>query len=763
MDELIKEFVQESTENLDRLDQDFVKLESDPNNLELLKSIFRAIHTVKGTCGFLGFTRLEALTHAGESLLSLLREGELTLSESIANALLEMVDAVRKCLRTIEATGTEGEFDSGELIDKLKDLQQRGGTENQNASLSAEPSHALGTTCTEPEPGAQDTVPVEHPMEVQKKESATETVQPSVPLAIISDQKAASKQIDEQKEATIRVDVDLLDRIINQVSELVLVRNRLLQLAAKQKDNDLKKTVQGLNLLTTELRKYAMKARLQPVSNLFDRFPRIVRDTAQQCGKKIRLETVGGDTELDKTLLEAIKDPVTHIIRNSVDHGIETPEIRRAAGKPEEGTISLRAYHEGGHFYLELKDDGAGIDLERLKKKAVERQLISSGQAANLSEEEALQLVFLPGLSTAKTVSNISGRGVGMDVVSTNIGRIGGTVSLVSKVGIGTTLLAKIPLTLATIPALIISSGGHRFAIPQAALVELVRLDAERSRKSINRVDDSLFYRLRDRVIPLLRLNLELRLEQQNKESDANMLVLRAGGSVFGLVVDHLHDSEEIVVKPLGEQLKDICIFSGATVLGDGKVALILDVPGLARRANAISETADALADRGTTASREGNSRLSLLLLEGPENIQVALPLSLVKRLEEFPRKAFERLGEIQVVQYREDILPLVDIAHFVGRERITNSADEDPEERIPCVVYANSVMTMGLRADRIKDIVNIEKEAVRPLKRKGFMGSVVVQNKVTEILDLEKVIADLHLEELIRSGESEELAGART
>ena len=400
-------------------------------------------------------------------------------------------------------------------------------------------------------------------------------------------------------DSTIRVDVGLLDKLMNLVGELVLARNQVLQFTSQSADSAFLATSQRLNLITTELQGSVMKTRMQPIGNVWSKLPRVVRDLAAACGKEVRLEMEGKETELDKTIIEAIKDPLTHIVRNSVDHGIERPETRVERRKPAEGCLKMRAYHEGGQVIIEITDDGGGIDCERVKQKALQRALITPEQAARMSDHEALYLIFLPGFSTAEKVTNVSGRGVGMDVVKTNIERIGGTVDLQSQPGKGTTLKIKIPLTLAIIPALIVTSGGDRFAIPQVSLLELVRLEVEQASQQIEFIHGAPVYRLRGQLLPFAYLNRELRLNDADDDGlkpsveATTIVVLQADGHPFGLVVDEINDTEEIVVKPLGKQLKGVASFAGATIMGDGRVALILDVLGLAQRAGVVAEVRD--------------------------------------------------------------------------------------------------------------------------------------------------------------------------
>lgn len=749
MDDLIKDFIQESRENLDRLDQDFVRLEGDPGNRELLKSIFRTIHTIKGTCGFLGFTKLEALTHAGENLLSLLRDGELNLTEECADVLLEMVDAVRNYLHEIETTEAEGAADTTELIGKLKKLQARNRAKGDAAPTPAAPvpqapaqeiseeksapaeSAAKETAALRKEAGPQPSSVAETPKPKQNKHE----VMPKI------EEIARGSKAGEPKDATIRVDVNLLEKQMNLVSELVLLRNRLLQLAVESNERNLNATVHGLNYVTSELRKNVMKTRMQPVSQLFDKLPRIVRDVSKDMGKKVRLETQGGDTELDKTLLEAIKDPVTHILRNSIDHGIETPENRKSQEKPEEGTVRVRAFHEGGNFHLEIADDGAGIDLERVKQKALAKGLLTAAHAEKMTESEILNLIFLPGLSTAEKVTNVSGRGVGMDVVKTNIERIGGRAKLESVPRKGTTVWLEIPLTLATIPALTVVSGHSVFAIPQAALVEMIALDIEDSQKYIESIDGVTVFRFRGTVLPLLSLREELKLNGQSKADGGvvKLVVVRTEGRQVALLVDAIRNTEEIVIKPLDKRFKSIALYSGAAVLGDGRVALILDIPAFVRRAGVTLER-----ELGAEESAEGKrkEKLSLLLLGGSDGERMAVPLDYVQRLEEFAPSAKELMGELTVVQYRKDILPIVHLETLLDERRAAKRTEEgkhpaDKEKISAIVVRLEGSSNIILEVHRILGIAKVEIEKLTPPSRAGVRGSMVIQERVTELLDL--------------------------
>jgi len=735
MDEITKEFLVESYENLDRLDQDLVALEKDPTSKETLSSIFRTIHTLKGTSGFLGFGKLESVSHVGENLLSKLRDGVLSVSPEITSALLATVDAVRYMLGRIEATGQPGDRDYTSLIALLSQLND-----------GSEPSAAIAVAAeTEPELEPEMPEPVApppvDPAVPALATTSTASPMPSEPVAS-APAEAAEGRSPAVSDSTIRVDVALLDRLMTLVGELVLARNQMLQYTSQRTDSAFLATSQRLNLITTELQGSVMKTRMQPIGNVWNKLPRVVRDLATLCGKQVRIELEGQETELDKTIIEAIKDPLTHIVRNSVDHGIESPETRTACGKPAEGCLKMRAYHEGGQVNIEIIDDGGGINAERVVQKALQRGLITGEQASRMSEHEITNLIFLPGFSTAEKVTNVSGRGVGMDVVKTNIEKIGGTVDLQSTSGTGTTLKIKIPLTLAIIPALIVSSGGDRFAIPQVSLLELVRLDGEQALREIESIHGAPVYRLRGQLLPLVFLNRELKLASAGPAATGtpavNIVVLQADGHPFGLVVDAINDTEEIVVKPLGKQLKGVTQFAGATIMGDGRVALILDVPGFAQGAGVLAETRSrALRDASGPARKTIDTRQTLLLFDAGQGSRMAMPLALVARLEEIPRNAVEFSGVQEVVRYRGQILPLIRVARHVPAVGETG-VEADPMQ---VVVYSENGRSVGLVVGRISDIVRVPITAKRHSPGNGIFGSVTIQDRVVDLLDVPSLI----------------------
>ncbi len=772
MDEVIKEFLVESYENLEQVDLDLLALEVTPDDRETLARIFRTIHTIKGTCGFLDFTKLEKVAHVGENLLDLLRDGSISLTPEIATALLDMVAAVRAILAHIEEDSTEGDTDYSELIARLEQLQKgdptaselpESGTAEEAQELRAIQASLEEPTPAEPtaEPGASEAAsPGAGPQIDLEQESVAQTLpgsqsekkpqpapaspEPSTPAtapAAASPTQSASRPDGESKsvaDSTIRVDVALLDKLMNLVGELVLARNQILQYTSDNEASGLSSTSQRLNLITTELQELFMKTRMQPISTIWNKYPRVVRDLARTCGKKVRVEMEGKDTECDKTLIEAIKDPLTHLIRNSVDHGIEAPEVRAGRGKPEEGVLMLRAYHEGGSVNIEIFDDGGGLNLEKIKSKAIERGVITTEAAESMSDRAAGHLIFRPGFSTADQVSNVSGRGVGMDVVKTNIEGIGGKIDLNSTYGEGTQIRIKIPLTLAIVPALTVTSGGERFAIPQLSLVELVRIKPD----EIENISGASVYRLRGKLLPMVFLNEALSLTPAEAEPETlNVVVLQADSKQFGLVVDDVNDTQEIVVKPVGTHLQDLHLYAGATIMGDGRVALILDVLGIAQRAHVISEVRESVEETEADPGHADANRSILLLFRSPDDGRMAVPISKIARLEEFKRESIELTGSREVIQYRGAILPLIRLAEALPERRGAFGSDAEPSEMLQVLVYKHGEQSVGLVVEEIMDIVETEIAITGHTSRPGVLGTTVIQDRVTELIDLEGVI----------------------
>lgn len=801
MDEIVQEFLIESQENLDQLDRDLVALERAPGSRELLSSIFRAIHTIKGTSGFLAFGRLEAVAHVGESLLSRLRDGVQEMTPETTTVLLGMVDVVRILLAQIEANGVEGDIDVQSVVDRVTAC-----IEGRTVVAAAPPAPAPEPVAVAPQPetpaAPQPAAPLAPAAPVAPKRAraprrsakpavkpaAQPAVKPAVKPTAQSAVKPAAKAVAEPvveaqvlaavavpappvapptatpaasppgvvadaeesggssrrsvTDNSIRVDVDLLDSLMRLVGELVLTRNQLVQLAGEQREVSLLRASQRLNLITSELQESVMKTRMQPIEHIWNKLPRVVRDLSLTCGKQVRLEMEGQDTELDRTLLEAVKDPLIHLVRNALDHGIEVAVERSKAGKPVEGVLLLRAFHEGGHVVVEVTDDGAGIDTAAVADKAIRQGLITTDQAVGMSERDLLHLLFRAGFSTAKKITNVSGRGVGMDVVKTNIERIGGTVDVESELGLGTTWRLTIPLTLAIIQALTLVCSGERYAIPQLSVHELVCLDGQAGR-SIEFVSDAPVYRLRGKLLPLVRLSDTLGLppSEPTEGGEIYIAVLQADGRKFGLVVDRVLNTEEIVVKPLSGRLKGVGVYAGATILGDGRVALILDVQALARRSHLAAVAVERAGKALDTTEQAGHRSGERLLIAGVGERRVAIPLDMVTRLEEFTAESIERVGSREVVQYRGSILPVLRLANLLG----SFSAEQQPT--VPVVVYSERGRSVALAVDSILDIVEGEVAVRSDIEESGLTGSAVIQSRVTELLDVRGAIlaADPH------------------
>jgi two-component system chemotaxis sensor kinase CheA len=673
------------------------ELETRPgDSAQLVGEIFRSVHTIKGTTGFLGFERLEKLAHAGEHLLGSLREGKLAVTSELISGLLLLMDGLRSILALIEATGSEGTRVGDEDSALIAELE----------ALNVEGTVAAVATGSAPVAAAQQTA--------------------AVPVAMAAGVSALSDK-------TLRIDVEVLNRMMNLVGELVLTRNQMLQSGVEA--TNFPELARRLDSVTADLRETVMQARMQPVGNLFGKFPRMVRDLAQTCGREVRIEFSGQETGLDKSLLEAIKDPLTHAVRNAVDHGIEPPNVRVMAGKPSEGCLKLRAFHQSGSVVIELADDGAGIAIERVLAKAIERGLVTQEQAADMTEREALQLIFLPGFSTAAAVTTVSGRGVGMDVVRANVEKVGGSVELESKVGVGTTLRLRVPLTLAIVPALVVRSGGQSFALPQSALVELVYVPKRDEEKAVERMGAAELYRLRERLLPVVWLDRLLGLETRSGEDRHGfyMAVLEAEGCRYGLVVDDLLAPEEIVVKPLSAVLKEIGLFSGATVLGSGMLALILDIGATAARAG-VKPVEEVIEEVEVLGGNTEGAEVSLLVFEARARERTALPLDAVERIESVPLTQIEYAGGRPLLQYRGALLPLRDDGRVLMElEEIQERGGEASVTVLICGGSGKGEMQRtGMVVRRVLDVSGgtlIDKDAVT-----GEMELALVKEKLTMV-----------------------------
>lgn len=739
LDEIVVEFVVESREGLDGVEEDLLVLESSPDDKARLDAVFRAVHSIKGTAGLLGYGKMEAIAHAGETLMSRVREGELPFTADAITVLLQTLDALRHHLDEVEATGADGETDDKALIEDLMTLSRGETVSPQAPPVVEEAASELPPGNDElewlgPPPGWNGGKAAAEP-EPEPEPVAAEPVAAEEPVAESKPAKEGRRE--RLADAHVRVDVRVLDQLMNLVGELVLVRNRMMQDSGLVQDSRLSQSTQQLDLITTELQEGVMKTRMQTVGTVLSRIPRQVRDLCRSFGKDIKVEITGQETELDRTVIEAIKDPLTHLVRNAVDHGIETPDERRRSRKRPQGTLKLEAFHEGGQVNIAIKDDGAGIRVDKVCQRALERGIVTQAQLARMSDRDLLELIFRPGFSTAAKVTNVSGRGVGMDVVRTHIEQIGGTVEVQSEPGKGTTFLLRIPLTLAIIPTLLVTCGGSRYAVPQVSLVELVRIDAEQAATQMRTLHGARVLRLRGKLLPIVDLSNILGTASTREPGDAfPVVVLQAGRMRFGLVVDEINDTEEIVVKPLGRLLKGLSPYAGATILGDGSVALILDVPELARTAE-LKERKEAPVRESAAAKRKaGGTRMQLLTFALGDG-RMAVPLEQVARLEEVEATRVESAAGLPVLQYRDDLLPLIFLGEALG------SGMRPESELFTVLVCRLEEGNVGVVVDRILDIVEEEVRLLKgnPMAPAALSRTAVIEGKVTDLLDVSALV----------------------
>jgi two-component system chemotaxis sensor kinase CheA len=765
MDDLLREFLTETSESLDTVDNQLVRFEQDPNNAKILDNIFRLVHTIKGTCGFLGLPRLEALAHAGETLMGKFRDGMPVTAEAVT-LILSSIDRIKEILAGLETTEAEPEGTDQDLIVKLEEMVERGVEALSQPSASSASSQPIAASAA-----AAPVVPVEQgtlvpqtlerplrPGEVSLdelerafRETATEAAPVPGPAAppkqdaapaqrasSAKETKAAAKKTIAESETTegdrvanqsIRVNVDTLEHLMTMVSELVLTRNQLLEISRRNEDTEFKVPLQRLSNVTAELQEGVMKTRMQPIGNAWQKLPRIIRDLSGELNKQIELEMHGADTELDRQVLDLIKDPLTHMVRNSADHGLETPAERLACGKPEQGTIRLSAYHEGGHIIICIADNGRGLNTEKIKAKAIANGLVSEAELEKMTEAQIHKFIFAPGFSTAAAVTSVSGRGVGMDVVRTNIDQIGGTIDVKSVAGEGSSVTIKIPLTLAIVSALIVEAAGDRFAIPQLSVVELVRARAN-SEHRIERIKDTAVLRLRNKLLPLMHLKKLLEIDDGSSSDPENgfIVVTQVGSQTFGIVVDGVFHTEEIVVKPMSTKLRHIAMFSGNTILGDGAVIMIIDPNGIAKALGASGAASHEITDENAALRANAAEQLtSLLVFRAGSSQPKAVPLGLVTRLEEIATDKIELSNGRHMVQYRDQLMPLVQMA---GVNVATTGAQ-------PILVFADDGRSMGLVVDEIIDIVEEKLNIEVAGGEAGILGSAVIKGQATEVIDV--------------------------
>ena len=765
MDDLLREFLTETSESLDTVDNQLVRFEQEPNNAKILDNIFRLVHTIKGTCGFLGLPRLEALAHAAETLMGKFRDGMPVTGQAVT-LILTTIDRIKDILGQLEANEAEPDGSDQDLIGELEAMVERGmkamteqasPTEAAPAAVThrwprarwcrrrwsarCAPAKYRSTNWSAPSARPRSKRHAVQPLAPQPgrgtcagpgTKPAAKEAKPAAAKPAHSKTAVAAEEVQEADKVanqSIRVNVDTLEHLMTMVSELVLTRNQLLEISRRNEDTEFKVPLQRLSNVTAELQEGVMKTRMQPIGNAWQKLPRIVRDLSGELGKQIELEMHGADTELDRQVLDLIKDPLTHMVRNSADHGLETPAERAASGKPEQGTIRLSAYHEGGHIIICIADNGRGLNTEKIKAKAVSSGLVSEAELEKMTEAQIHKFIFAPGFSTAAAITSVSGRGVGMDVVRTNIDQIGGTIDVKSVAGEGSSVTIKIPLTLAIVSALIVEAGGDRFAIPQFAVVELVRARAN-SEHRIERIKDTAVLRLRNKLLPLMHLKKLLGIDDGSSSDPENgfIVVTQVGSQTFGIVVDGVFHTEEIVVKPMSTKLRHIDMFSGNTILGDGAVIMIIDPNGIAKALGAAGVASHEISDEHAAARISGTEQLtSLLVFRAGTSQPKAVPLGLVTRLEEIACDKIELSNGRYMVQYRDQLMPLVQMDGV----NVQTSGSQ------PILVFADEHRSMGLVVDEIVDIVEEKLNIEVGGSPAGILGSAVIKGQATEVIDV--------------------------
>lgn len=804
-DEILQGFIEESLEHLADIENDLLAIEEDGADIDedLVNKVFRAAHSIKGGAGFMGLTVIQDLSHVMENVLGLIRSGKLVPTPEIINVLLQASD---KLNTMIEDVSNSNDYDIEEHLIPLNAIYDGDVAQPSEEIEVEEPVVEEVATVDIPEqvdapelePEPEEVQPAEQqepvtpdPTPVPQAKAAPP--QKSKPVPAAPKKSAAKVKVD----SSIRVHVSLLDSLMTLAGELVLSRNQLLQTISSNDVRNAESVGQRIDLITSELQEAIMLTRMQPIGNVFGKFPRVVRDLSSKLHKTIDLTIVGKDVELDKTIIESINDPLTHLIRNSVDHGIELPDERIKVGKSPKGLVILKAYHAAGQVVIEISDDGKGLDGEVLAAAAINKGLITAEQAQIMSEKEKVNLILLPGFSTAKEVTDVSGRGVGMDVVKTNLDQLGGQVDIISEVGQGTTIFIKLPLTLAIIPCQIIMTGGERYAIPQVNLEELLRIPASQVKDRIERVGNAEVVRLRGNLLPLIRLadilgiartyyhheDDEFRNDRRERISDRrgketaltseeeaqlrdreeaevagdrstkdrrytassalNIVVVSNGSMKYGLIVDKLQDSEEIVIKPLGKHLQACKGYAGATIMGDGRIALILDVTNLAIMADLTSMDGS---DRSKEVAQAAEQRVkaqkdkqALLTFRSSETEQFAVPLNQVERIEKIKRSDIEELGGKRVMQYRGGSLSLIAVDDVAMVQPI---ADHDD---LLVIVFNIATQIVGLLAigpiDALEISVSIDDVT---LKQQGIMGSTIIDGQTTMLIDIFEIVSAL-------------------
>ncbi len=768
-DELLAEFVIEANEHLADVENQFLSIEESGAeiNVDLVNEVFRAIHSIKGAAGFLGMTKVNDLAHSLENLLNMMRNEELVPTSAIIDVMLRAADKLQGMINDLQNSNEVDVSDHIAALEKIAEQEQTKGdetseSETETTTVDEQPtplSTPVEETASESPPAEkEDTKAPAVDAPVADESPAVATAAPEEPAQVVAPAPKAEKKTEKKSasssstsatapEANIRVPVGVLDKLMNLAGELVLSRNQLLQAIASDEQSSLDTIATRLDQVTSEVQESIMQTRMQQIGTVFGRFPRVVRDLSSKLNKHCDLNIEGKEVEVDKTIIEAIGDPMTHLVRNSIDHGVETPDVRKKAGKRETGTMNLRACYQAGKVRIEIEDDGAGINPKILKKKALEKGIITADQAEQMSDREAIRLIFHPGFSMAEKVTDVSGRGVGMDVVRTNISKLGGTIDVESEIGVGTSIIITLPLTLAIIPSLIIQSGDDRFAIPQVNIAELVRVREQDLEKRLGRVKDAEVLRLRGNLLPLVRLKKSLGiskpdsvLKKEQPEVDAhheetasatNIIVVETGQQQFGLVVDSLHESEEIVVKPLGRNLQGCPCLSGATILGDGHVALILDVAGIATFEN-IRSGGDPNESEDHTESSDAQEQQTVLLFSNHESEHFAVAMDVVSRIESIRTEQIDSVGGHEMLQYRSSTMPLLRLENCITAKPI------EPGRNVYVIVFEVGGNEVGLIAPRLDDIRDVPTDVdTSTFCEQGVIGSLVIDEKTTRLVDI--------------------------
>ena len=728
-DEILAEFILEAREIIDRLDGDFVRLEENPGDQALVGNIFRGLHTLKGSSGFFSLKRLEKLSHAGESLLGKIRAGQAELDFEKSTRLLEMNDILRSIIEGVEANHAEPPGDDQELIAVLLGVA---------STVNKQAEEIISSVTKNEVPEQASNIESQPVVEIQMEYS-----EPSEPVASTLGQDVI---------VPVKVNPEVLDKLMNIASEMVLARNRLLPFSQQSSDKLFTSAVRSIDLLTLELQERMMKMRMQPIFHIWDKFPRLVRDVSAECGKKVRLLQEGSETELDRILLDSIRDPLIHLIRNSIDHSIETPEVRLEKGKSEIAYLVLRAAHQNGTVIVEVIDDGAGVDYERVRQRAISRGLISVEKAHTLNHKELIDLIFLPGFSTRDTITNLSGRGVGMDVVKNNIENIGGSIEITSVPNEGTHVRLKIPLTLAILPTLFVRCAEEIFLIPQNRILELVRFAPNQPNNGIEDFYGTPTFRLRDKLIPLLFLNEQLNLAASPLKPKQKLFiaVLNFNGTLFGLVVEEVLNIQDIVIKPLGELLRDMSHFAGATIMGNGDVALILDIDGIARKSGLVERLQANPIRQEELYVPPVEEMISVLLFEIPGLNKIALPLDSIDHIIKLDPSQIQQNGNREVVYFNEQLMDLVRLDRYVSggsKDSHLNLA------RVPVLTCHYRDRLYGLVAKQVTDIIEVPAKLHElSTPQRGLNGCIIYNDQVINVLDLEEVLVMHNIQE--ESGE---------